>query len=249
MALINRKPGNPVEELTVYSSQQIEKERLGSENDGGYVIIKNLNYDCFISCGLGDNTDFETAFLLKNPKLSAHTYLFDGTIGAPPTPTLNPYFQKRNLALDETETTTNLKYLLLKFKHIFLKMDVEGFEWDWFNSLETDQLKNIKQMAIEFHQVPKLENLNVLKKINVTHTLVHVHANNVNQSFTYTHGVMLPSLLELTFIRKTEGFQFTKNTSKLPSLWDRPNITYEPEISLNHYPFVWPKLGLWLSPK
>jgi hypothetical protein len=36
-------------------------------------------------------------------------------------------------------------------KNIFLKMDIEGTEVNWLNSLSSEQLSNFSQMVIEFH--------------------------------------------------------------------------------------------------
>ena len=44
-----------MDSLKVYKSN-FEKIRIGSANDGGYIIadLPN-NYDCFISCGVSDD--------------------------------------------------------------------------------------------------------------------------------------------------------------------------------------------------
>jgi len=48
-----------MESLVVFKSE-FNKIRIGKCNDGGYIIadLPN-NYDCFISCGVADDTSFE----------------------------------------------------------------------------------------------------------------------------------------------------------------------------------------------
>ena len=52
--------------LTVKTFKGINKKRIGSVYDGGYLIVTNytknnweIKYDCYIGCGIGNNADFE----------------------------------------------------------------------------------------------------------------------------------------------------------------------------------------------
>ena len=39
-----------------------KKVRIGKDNDGGYVIMEGLSYDCFLSAGISDDISFEEHF-------------------------------------------------------------------------------------------------------------------------------------------------------------------------------------------
>jgi hypothetical protein len=108
------------------------------------------------------------------------------------------YFIKKNISPFNTETTTNLHEEIKNYNNIFLKMDIETYEFRWLNTLSTDQLNKFKQIVIEFHfpftignfthldiDIPILEKMNVFKKLSETHTLVHFHSNNCCGMSTY----------------------------------------------------------------
>ena len=63
--------------LIVYQSDK-EKIRIGSNMDGGYVIVNGMQYDSMISCGIANDINFEKEFCLKYPGIKCIAY--DGTI-------------------------------------------------------------------------------------------------------------------------------------------------------------------------
>lgn len=117
------------------------KIRLGCNSNGGYVIIDNLSYDHYISCGIGDNVSFDIDFLEKNPDI--HGSLFDGSIENLPQPIKNVTFYRENIS-------NTLDSLLSLYNNIFLKIDIEGREYNWLTYISNDQLKNIKQLLLNF---------------------------------------------------------------------------------------------------
>ena len=59
---------NNLELFEIYNFSN--KKRYGEKYDGGYVIAElNINYDCYISCGIADEESFTRDFLNK------HNYL------------------------------------------------------------------------------------------------------------------------------------------------------------------------------
>jgi hypothetical protein len=106
--------------------------RLGPSSDGGYVISYGFEYDLFISCGICGDVRFEECFLdLYNVKCLA----FDGTIHSLPPHRNNIQWIPKNIGFSTTETTTNLKEYIQGNDRIFLKMDIEGSEYNWLDSL------------------------------------------------------------------------------------------------------------------
>jgi len=45
----------------------LPKVRVGNKHDGGYVIIDNLTYDYYVSCGIERDISFDDHFLKKYP--------------------------------------------------------------------------------------------------------------------------------------------------------------------------------------
>jgi len=152
-------------ELRVYKSE-FPKERIGKNNDGGYVIcnIPNIKYDVLISGGISNDTTFEDQFLNKFSDIDCYAY--DGTILE--SPSTNPKFHwiKKNIGFYEKSNETNLHNLINSNKSIFIKMDIEGYELQWIESLSLDQLQNISQLVIEFHSAFTDRHKKMFQKLN-----------------------------------------------------------------------------------
>ena len=223
------------------------KIRVGTKNDGGYIIADTLEYDVLISCGISDDVTFEKNFLNKYNMLKG--YAFDGTINQLPEVVPNLTFIKKNIGTLDTPSTTNLIDIMQPYNNIFLKMDIETFEFRWLEQLPEDIMKKIKQIVIEFHfpftepgfthldrPLPISNKLNVLQKIINTHTLIHLHGNNCCGTTIYKN-ITVPNVFECTYIRNDvhnfNGF----NTISIPHPLDSPNIG-GPDISLKGYPFT-----------
>lgn len=236
-------------ELRVYSSDY-PKCRVGSAGDGGYVIADIGSYDILVSCGISDNIDFEIEFCSK---YSTPCIGFDGTVSGLPSsysPDKHPItFIQKNISVSNTEKTTNLQSEISEFRNIFLKMDVETFEFRWFNELTEDHMNKFKQIVVEFHfpfntgnfthldiEMPVEFKMNIFKKINKTHTLVHFHANNCCGTRLF-EGVVVPNVFECTYVRNDIQTTKTPSNEKIPSPLDFKN-TGNPEIFIDYPPFV-----------
>lgn len=236
--------------LKIYETEH-KKIRLGSHKDGGYVIADGLNYDILLSCGISNDTSFENDFLKK---YDIKCYGFDGTIGGlPHNSHKNIQFVKKNISKDETDKTTNLLNLIENNDNIFLKMDIETWEYDWLKVINSDHLNKIKQMVIEFHfpftysediftgfsYIHDVKyKLECLDKISKSHYLVHFHPNNCCGT-TYYNGILVPNVFECTYVRK-DLCNFVKNNKvSIPDKeLDRVNVPENADIVLSGYPFV-----------
>ena len=82
---------------------------------------------------------------------------------------------------------------------IFLKIDIEGDEYDVLDSLNME-IAEFTGLAIEFHCVSlnfsKFKDLII--KLRKSHNLVYVHANN----FSNISELGIPEALEISFVRK-----------------------------------------------
>jgi hypothetical protein len=123
-------------------------------------------------------------------------------------------------------------------------MDIEGGEYPWLESLSETDLLHYKQIVIEFHGINDdswnsyyQTKLGCLKKLAITHYLIHPHGNNYAGA-QHVLGVVVPNVIELTYIRKDVLNAPKVNTTLLPlDNIDFPNASNVPEISLNHPPF------------
>lgn len=215
-----------------------KKIRLGRQMDGGYVIVDGYNYDYFISAGVGSNISFEIDFLNRCDNI--YGVIFDGTVNEPKHLPKQLKFIRKNIGINNDEYTTDLKEYVNSRKDIFIKMDIEGYEWDWLLSF-SELFPKIKQLVFEghrfFNNIYNTKILKSLQTLNKTHYLVHVHENNNNEKLVNIQNLMYPCLLELTFIRKDceiNGF----NTLDLPIFGlDFPNVK-KIEHNMNMWPFV-----------
>ena len=134
-----------LEFLKVY--QFDSKLRLGLQTDGGYVIADiSGGYDCYISAGVGREESFTRDFLSKYSMNEFNTFGIDASIDEYPSEyTNNISFIKKNISDTNTLSTTNLSPLIQNFNDIFLKIDVEGAEYPWIQSLTLEKLSKFKQ--------------------------------------------------------------------------------------------------------
>ena len=226
-----------MEHLVTYQPNE-SKRRLGSESDGGYVIIEGYAYDAYISCGISTETSFDEAFVRYHPGIPGFAY--DGTVDRPHTLPGTIEFFKTNIGPENSETTTNLTHLTAIYKEIFLKMDIEGHEWKWIMSMPNAYMTTFKQIVIEVHglwddnweasiDVKK----SALRKLAQTHNLVHAHGNN------HAAFADIPTVLELTYLRKDIPVAGL-NSQPFPQSVDRPNCPGRADYVLNTWPFVTP---------
>ena len=231
--------------FTVYEYDGMKKQRLGEDYDGGYVIVRDdkINYDLIIGCGIETKCLFEKELSIIYPDVPV--FCFDGTIDTMPKNNIkNLTFFKKNISSENTETTTNLSEEMKNYNNIFLKIDIEGHEWEFFKDMKENDLDKFSQIVIELHSViynhyvPTSEKMKIMEKILEHFVIVHAHANNNEYSYPIKDS-FIPNALELTLVNKKHiSNPIKKNTRVLPSSLDMPGQTHKPDINLNFYPFV-----------
>jgi len=240
-----------MDSLILYKSPFL-KQRIGKNNDGGYVIV-NLpdSYDLFISGGISDDISFEEYLLQLYPDLIC--FAFDGTISDLPNNNNRIQFYKKNLGDSNSDNLTNLHECIEPYNNVFMKMDIEGHEFKIMPTIIENNLMNkIKQLVIEIHSpgdirifpeyykgLSDIDNnnmFNLLNKINNTHTLVHFHANN-GCNLQKIDGISLPHVFELTYIRNDFVTEKIKNNEPLPTILDMQNIENKEDYKLEGFPY------------
>lgn len=245
-----------LEELKVFKTSN-SKQRFGGLIDGGYVIIGGYDYDCYISCGIGDNPSFDNHFV--NNHICNKYYAFDGTCQRPSSMDPRIEFVNLNVGPSNGNGLTDMKSYFGNYNNCFLKMDIEGHEWEWLKHM--GDLSMFKQIVLEAHgffdetcptgswnllaNFKHEDILESLKILNKTHHLVHIHGNNAavvkHSDGTFGNSEKdddLFTVAELTFIRKDCDI-IGYNTDYLPVYGlDFPNYNFIREIYLNKWPFV-----------
>ena len=215
--------------------------RVGPREDGGYVIADGFNYDLFISCGIANDIRFEDTFLdIYKIKCIA----FDGTIQSFPSNRNNIEWIPKNIGYLNTDKTTNLKEYIGNNKEIFLKMDIEGSEFNWLDSMTESELDKFSQIVIEVHWPFDVYRMNMLNKLNTTHYIIHIHGNNYcdrdipkhlpsgrtyDGTVTIENNMMpqikLPEVFEVTYINKKlcNKSSIKMKEIQFPTILDYPN--------------------------
>ena len=116
------------------------------------------------------------------------------------------HFKKKIVFKKKNYEEITIPEILKNLKNIFLKIDIEGDEYQILNDIKKNS-KNLVFLIIEFHDVHKnLKKIEkFLKKFDLK--LIHIHANN----FEGTNRDNVPKVLELSLLNK----KFYKIKNKL----------------------------------
>jgi hypothetical protein len=217
-------------EIIQYKQSPFQKIRLGNQSaDGGYIIcdIPNLKYSLLLGGGVADDISFEEEFINDYcPGVKAHC--FDASVkGLPEEYSDVPIeFHKQFIGGKDTEEYTSLKsYLQSDQTGIFIKMDIEGAEYEWLDSLSDEDLSRIDQLVIEFHYPWGFSKcLESIQRLYKTFYLFHFHENNCSPLLEF-ESILVPLVFEFTLVNKRhcEGLEIKGNTDPVPHPLDRPN--------------------------
>jgi len=222
----------------------IGKIRIGGQGDGGYVM-PDLDYakkkvKIAYSFGVSSSSPWDS----QMANLGYDVFQYDGTIDAPPERHPNLHFYRYNISAEANppENQRNIRHILTEHGHfgknIILQCDIEGFEWEMFKTMNENEMEQFEMIIVEFHGLADLNrfdyHLNILEKINRTHQAVHVHCNNAGASLFLQGLRLLPSIWEVTYVRKTD-YIFTDCHETFPSIYDMPNIPQYPDIFLGKF--------------
>ena len=212
-------------------------ERFGETHDGGYLMCANLldavrsGYSYGISgydkwgCDISSRLD-----------IPLHQYdCFDTT--QPECPTGRTVFHAECVGntskIDSGRSFDTIPNQIARngdsAKHIVLKIDVEGAEWDSFAATPDDVLQQIDQLAVEFHWVhvkkqwvqDEEKYVRVVSRLKEFFHVAHIHYNNYS---CVTGLEPFPAwAYEVLFVSKRLGVADTGPKPRgLPSV-DAPN--------------------------
>ena len=210
-------------------------ERFGEAHDGGYLVCGNLlgavqsaysygisGYDgwgCDVSRRLGVTVHQYDCFDLRRPSCSGGTTVFHGEcIG-----TLAGIQDGRPFGT----LATQIAYNRDNGKHLVVKMDVEGAEWDSFITAPDDILRRIDQLVVEFHGLDQSRYIVAVRKLKQFFHVAHLHWNNY--SCVGDQQPFPAWAYEILFVNKRIGVLGPSGEVVLPHPLDAPNRPDAPE--------------------
>ena len=229
--------------LHIAKVEGVDLVRIGHEYDGGYIMLNDF-HDGGIAYSFGISND--VSWDKDMASRGYDVFMYDHTIDE--LPEQNPHFHWSKLGIADGETRDDrLKTIdeLIKQNHhedkrnMILKMDVEGAEWGFLSQVDSETLSQFSQITLEFHNVINNRDtkqvLEALRKLNITHQLIHVHANNYKNYYIVLGGKKICPVLELTYALRSNYSFIEDYDIVLPLDLDAPNNPLQPEIELGRW--------------
>jgi hypothetical protein len=173
-------------ELQPVSLQNCVPKRVGSANDGGYVLCDNLlsGVEAAYSYGIGGNDDWGCEISTRF-RVPVHQY---DCFNPPALTCAGGTFVPHNECVGaKAETLEGRLFDTVpsqigkngdRGKRMVVKIDVEGAEWDALLATPDDVLAGIDQLPMELHGVGEPRFLEAVQKLKRHFYLVHLHFNN-----------------------------------------------------------------------
>lgn len=214
------------------------KIRVGGANDGGYVMVDDFApSEAAISIGIGDNISWDTDMAARGLRVLQ----FDNSIEAPRGRNPQFSFYKRRIVgvpkLPDDMTLAGILELeqIGNDHNLIIKIDIEGDEWEVFDSVSNNILEHFRQIVVEFHWLQNFATtewsdraIAAIKKITHAHQIVHLHGNNFS-GFAVLGGIPFPNVFEVTLIRKDKHI-FSRTHRHWPTNLDAPNDNATPDL-------------------
>jgi len=173
-------------ELQPVALKNCTLKRFGSANDGGYLMCQNLiePIDAAYSYGIGPNDDWGCD-VSRRYHVPVHQYdCFDP---ARPTCSGGAFVFHNECVGDRTGYRKSHLFDTLEnqirkngdtSRHVIIKMDIEGGEWDSLFAAPDELLASIPQIAMEMHGFDNPKIVEVIRKLKRNFYLVNLHFNN-----------------------------------------------------------------------
>lgn len=229
--------------LKLYKIDGCECARVGLPGrDGGYVMLNNFSESSIAySFGICDDVSWDNIMA----EMGYDIYQYDHTINALPWYRKEFHWFKEGIAGTDTENEQlkSLKYFLDRNGHsdkknMILKMDVEGAEWDFLETVTPEVLKQFDQIVFEMHNLVRSKDskriLRLLKKLNKTHVLIHIHGNNCGVQLKMGNTIF-PDVIETSYVSRDKYKISELESVSLPINLDFPNDRGRNDIVLGNW--------------
>ena len=221
--------------------------RLGRPfRDGGYIMVDDFNAaGVAYSFGIGDDVSWDMDMAARGYEI----FMYDPTIDSlPQNHERFLFFKEGILGITVKEKSMDtLENFIRRNGHerrdkMILKMDVEGAEWSFLSTVTAETLSQFDQLLFEFHDMIRPKDQSVMnatlaciKKITRTHSLVHLHGNNLGSFLVLDDKILIPDVLELTYV-KTSNYELVDDENiYLPIPLDRPNNGGGQDVPLGYW--------------
>lgn len=210
--------------------------RIGSQNDGGYLSVNDFSEeDTLVSLGIGDNIDFERDISKRVGKILA----FDHTIDLRNTEIKNLTFFKLGVKAKSAPHFTTLGKIIEEntlTSDLILKIDIEGWEWEVLDSLDSSELYRFKQILGEFHGFHEIRNFEVIErvinKLAENFVVTNHHANNWG-AYHIINRVAVPDVIEISWLRKDRSKEISSTAKKGTENLNSPNNPSALDLGFN----------------
>lgn len=217
------------------------KRRIGSQEDGGYVIPVIGMYDHHICLGVGPDVSYEVEF---QQYVNGLNLFYDHTVSTlplkPNEKINNCHHYTKKIDVATSRNTVSLNDILdnMEGNNISLKMDIEGWEYEALSTCSDANLQRCKLIVLEMHCVgthgdkgggdsnnikDPVVKMNMLEKIHKHHSLVHVAPNASTPLVLLKNNQVVPCCIEMTFVRH-EFVQYDKVSHKKSNVDQYPTI-------------------------
>jgi hypothetical protein len=217
--------------LQPHDAARINKARIGSIGDGGYVMLDDFGpVRHAVSLGIGREVSWD----LDIADRGIRVLQFDHSVaGSPRRHAHFAFHQKRVVAAPAGVEDISLSQILADDRlagdrEIIVKMDIDGAEWEVLAGADSAVLARIRQIVVEFHDLRSFPDrgfrrtaLRALHNLASTHACVHVHGNNC-EPFVVIGGIPFPNTFEATFVRRADC-ALTPSVASFPTPLDQPN--------------------------
>jgi hypothetical protein len=217
---------------------QFQLMRIGSHNDGGYLAINDFSKDdTLVSLGIGDNIDFERDISSHVGKILA----FDHTVDLSSSEITNLTFCKVGVKAKSTPGFTTLAKIVEENSltgDLILKIDIEGWEWEVLDSLNSLELSRFKQIIGEFHGFHEIRNFDlierVVNKLSEYFVVTNSHANNWG-AYQIIQRVAVPDVVEISWLRKDRSNLIPTNAPNRFENLNTPNNPSSLDLGYNFF--------------
>lgn len=239
-----------VEKLAVRHRPLHPLVRVGDAHDGGYVMADCFDHTTALSVGVGWDDSWDAAVLARGCSACLQ---FDHTIRRPPRRLPRTRFYRMGLT-GQPDADPRLRTLpeilalpeLAGDGELTVKIDIEGSEWAVLGNASDSFLRRTRQLVVELHEWRRCGEPGwaasasaTLERLNATHRVVNVHANNAVPLFgTGTYAT--PDAVEVSFVRA----DLTAEGPSDPATRSRLNAPNDPrigELDLSTWPPSYPQ--------
>ena len=230
--------------LRLKKVRDFELIRAGKNEDGGYLLLNNFKPNGIMySFGIANEISFDEDIANRGYQI----FMYDMTIDDIPKHRPEFHFFKEGIGgkKDPIKRLDTLEHFIERNGHqnqhnMILKMDVEGAEWNFLETVKSETLDQFDQIVFEFHGLIKdidiksvSRFISCLQKLNQTHQVIHIHGHNGDAAIKLEE-MIFPNCLEVTYANR-KNYEFEDAEIILPHPLDKPNGSWLPEYILGNW--------------